>query len=1217
MGCSNSVELDIATPLRPIEEFLLVLMGKTNLSSLRGMNVGAYQHALQKLKEDVMYVQDMLAGLRSLGSGFGDCSTIPLNTIHYIYGLLDGRVTVSGCNVQESVLMGKDLFVLLTRCRGSDVQAYREVYNFFLKHVVLDDLGQFFEEMIVHSMNYFCNLADDSSVQPRYESIMKLVPNEDFCADISIGIHLCLSDIHNISFGRFDWMACMMRMYWPTEIVSPLRLRFLVYSEVAEKIILHIPPFGKDYLESCVNHRAPDALVYLLHRVNLDVIPLDYLEHILLAEFAFSNVSIWTRIATAQYELDDLYKDDKHCAMTKSQLVKELIFRIPILGVDRKIRCSIPSEAFLELGSISDPDKKKKGEDKIPNMILSNEERKEFSDKKLTYFDPDYIHLKVGAESTIKEDQVRSMVPINNLDAELQREQILRQVSGTLECFLCEGYGSMDELYRVYEEEERWAKAIECDEDDKCAAAVEGKLRGNSDVLSDADVNIRSTLASAFVSRNRGKMKEILTSREGQREMNKLGHKVCRSPKARRRQKSIVPWFYAKMWIKSKAINDETLSEGSEEVLDDKDLPYGGDMSAAMKNNDRAAIRLIMTTKNKRKAKQAKQLQDEEKQESQNGVTDSSNSEWIPFGEEMCLLLEQALADDNKTLVEMKLEDSDICNIDVKSMTITNTTNSNFHRKLLRRLDERRLLASSECWLCRGTGYTSKWMENEIDYLMKRYADKEELALANVSEVKDSDETKVLCALCLTERAKYGMSLECEHLYCDDCISRSLESMLYVGQFPPYCVQCRAESAVQDPQAKLPSIGEITRPALTFLRERSVITKEFQYRFLAGMKRKEGKEEEFKVFPCPTNCGSFIFKGEQIYELKKSKLYARLGLCACGTPVCQECEEAFPCELLHACKSAPSNLDTISKSKQTFDENAALVANIGKKCPVCGLFIQKDEGCDYMMCGDKSHGCLADALRNGGCGISFKWEDLQVVDDPCGYQDMDRTDKRAGRPLTARMLKDPPKCRGKNCPYFASTDNAKLPQFVPNGGSNSKNNGGEYCCIDCKDGKVSHHMYCHKIRVKEADDMDYLKASLKKMLDYSKVAPTKYLMPFNAWKLRLVWPLTYVMRHAERNQIDHSDFSIEFITTDDIPLALKGVKTFHMNATINSVEGDPLTEDEILNGDVIATEVDFGGSVIVKGMRSSALFWVRHFIYIIRLAPEKAWKIASRRKITI
>merc|ERR1712054_91489 len=125
-------------------------------------------------------------------------------------------------------------------------------------------------------------------------------------------------------------------------------------------------------------------------------------------------------------------------------------------------------------------------------MILSDRMRKRYCDQNLTYFDPDYVHLKVGAESTIKEDQVRSMVARNDLDEELRTEQMLRQVSGTISCFLCEGHGSLDELYRAHEEEERQTrtKPTAVRDDDFDYLEVDRKMSMSSNASSETDENL-------------------------------------------------------------------------------------------------------------------------------------------------------------------------------------------------------------------------------------------------------------------------------------------------------------------------------------------------------------------------------------------------------------------------------------------------------------------------------------------------------------------------------------------------------------------------------------------------------------------------------------------------------------------------------------------------------------------------------------------------------
>ena len=45
------------------------------------------------------------------------------------------------------------------------------------------------------------------------------------------------------------------------------------------------------------------------------------------------------------------------------------------------------------------------------------------------------------------------------------------------------------------------------------------------------------------------------------------------------------------------------------------------------------------------------------------------------------------------------------------------------------------------------------------------------------------------------------------------------------------------------------------------------------------------------------------------------------------------------------------------------------------------MFIIKNAGCDIMMCGDKAHGDLRKAIKAGGCGQTFKWSDLSIIED--------------------------------------------------------------------------------------------------------------------------------------------------------------------------------------------------------------------------------------------
>ena len=80
----------------------------------------------------------------------------------------------------------------------------------------------------------------------------------------------------------------------------------------------------------------------------------------------------------------------------------------------------------------------------------------------------------------------------------------------------------------------------------------------------------------------------------------------------------------------------------------------------------------------------------------------------------------------------------------------------------------------------------------------------------------------------------------------------------------------------------------------------------------------------------------------------------------------------------HKCAEASSEAKTM--------EDAAGLAKMakklgGRKCPnpLCTMFIIKNAGCDFMMCGDRAHGNLTQAIRNGGCGCQFRWSTNAII----------------------------------------------------------------------------------------------------------------------------------------------------------------------------------------------------------------------------------------------
>lgn len=367
-------------------------------------------------------------------------------------------------------------------------------------------------------------------------------------------------------------------------------------------------------------------------------------------------------------------------------------------------------------------------------------------------------------------------------------------------------------------------------------------------------------------------------------------------------------------------------------------------------------------------------------------------------------------------------------------------------------------LPAGSCWVCRGSGRTSKWLE-PID-------DAEQYDGLGPDEGDAPD-----CLVCYADVAAYGISTTCDHVFCLECIKMSLEAIMDVGQFPAFCPMCRAESMGRDLEA-----GRIDGPSLTFLQQRGVITQAFQQRLL----KQQGKAlgiEEVDSFECPGRCGEFLLCEDASYaEGKVGQLFddeasgnvcTRYGSCpACGTYTCVRCQasvahsEDEPAPL-HQCADMAHG-DAAAPD----EESLALMAKIGKKCPVCAQFIEKNEGCDMMICGTRAHGELAEVIRNNGCGIPFMWSNLAFCDD--GWTDLDGSHKR-GKPVTANQLKGRghPKCARPECNLFKSVDDVgpELPWHNGQIGAQGKNNGGDYCCDKCRD-DGTHNVLCHKIRWK-------------------------------------------------------------------------------------------------------------------------------------------------------
>ena len=496
-----------------------------------------------------------------------------------------------------------------------------------------------------------------------------------------------------------------------------------------------------------------------------------------------------------------------------------------------------------------------------------------------------------------------------------------------------------------------------------------------------------------------------------------------------------------------------------------------------------------------------------------------------------------------------------------------------------------------KCVFCQGAGHTSKWVTEDIIRQLPTLD-----TLEKIKKFQEKEVTQPDCCVCFCEPAKYGMSIQCEHLFCSGCIENSLKAMLESGQFPAYCVMCRAE----DRNGK-PKRGLVTRPALTFLEERKVIDKAFQFRFVSAIKRAEAVDDDKKEsFPCPAKCGCTLYRHDPLYTMNDGKLRIGLSECPCGALVCLYCDSVeYGDSGLHQCDSSVSKLkakELAMKATKNESDSLAAIGKLGKQCPACKLFIEKNEGCDWMMCGDTSHGSIVKAQRNGGCGLAFQWAKMTPEDDPCGWKDFDDTHRHT-RPVTARMVrisgKEHPKCARDDCEYYASVDGVKIPMIHNVQSPQFKNNGGKYCCSDCKNGKA-HGKYCHK-----CPHPDSIAKQSNGAAALSKGTPrVKYLRPFDAIAIRImvyqrdivrlansVKKGNIIMKEKEKGAITQQSATFNFtvLTVDDSQVELHSGKA-SKNANL-SLNYRPL---RLLDSTII-TDLDTNGDADAVNSHNSNL----------------------------
>eukprot|EP00605_Chrysophyceae_sp_TOSAG23-4_P002904 GSChrysophyteH1.ASY1.ANO1.3199.1 assembled CDS len=691
----------------------------------------------------------------------------------------------------------------------------------------------------------------------------------------------------------------------------------------------------------------------------------------------------------------------------------------------------------------------------------------------LLFADPTLQQLRVRAQVPVTINAIAKLVKQQSFTGEVNLQAYLAGHHGIKECRMCKGTGCIDLFANATDEE---------------LALEEREIERVYD--SEQIEKVKEEFCDAFLNCDMKALRIALKMVPSLAPITRLR----RNKEGRNRQR--VRWMYSDTWH---SVQKET-----------KQLPYGGDIQEAMRNRDRQAIREIMDA---RKAPGSKPVHSTE--------IPKSDVTWIKFDQRLGELIESAYGDSHGSLVQIYLPEEGVnVQINCEEMSMVDEETKKFrliHREIKRMSEEDRRHTEEPCWVCKGAGRTSEWMDPK-------------------NSDKINDDAK-MCLVCYASPGKYGMSVECEHLFCEECLTQSLKAMLNLGQFPAFCSACRAES-----QGVPPRVGKITRPVMTFLQERGLLTKGFQFRFVTAMLRVGDADtepvEESEIIECPRGCGTSLYAAVPTYSIVAGRSIIKLVSCPCGAKFCIKCMKIVVDGLLHECDESRKKRKIIADKAD--QEAFALAGKIGKKCPVCRMFIEKDEGCEWMMCGAASHGKLADALRNGGCGIAFNWNDLSVRDDPCGYKDMNGNTTR-GKPMTARQFPSGyihPKCKRPGCRYLKCTDGMMLPHHHGVKPSNGNTDGEDYCCKGCKTGE-GHTQMCHRILSNDPEsENEMAMMQLESQSVAGEKVLTKYFIPFDAQYLRFIW------RHDENSDLTANRLDVHL----EMEQRITGVSAKHLDS---------------------------------------------------------------------
>ena len=240
---------------------------------------------------------------------------------------------------------------------------------------------------------------------------------------------------------------------------------------------------------------------------------------------------------------------------------------------------------------------------------------------------------------------------------------------------------------------------------------------------------------------------------------------------------------------------------------------------------------------------------------------------------------------------------------------------------------------------------TEEWFDKTDKIKIESHIEQSPESLKNIIKF-NPDLSDKICPVCYCELEEdNSLFLKCYHKICKECYIEYIQNKLKTEPLNILFTFCPLKGC------NLYLTRTIYRKCITEKKMQIIFAKSIISNFIQTNKN-------IKICPNPS-CN---------YSIKSQDNLPKEIKCKCGTLFCFSClkESHIPCscDMINIWNNIHSELrKSFGEEIDEYEENFLWVNKNTKKCPNCGVTIEKNQGCNHMTCRRES----------GGCGYEFCW----------------------------------------------------------------------------------------------------------------------------------------------------------------------------------------------------------------------------------------------------